>query len=590
MAYDLDGLYAQLKELENSALITVPEVQETVEVGLIDPKEGTFGWTVPTLDQEQVIPPNPRIGQKTNEFINWTVGVVATQAVDLRLKFGIIPQSRRPVAEARIAGAAARLPGGRVVSPITQWNGGVTISGYPTVSSTADEITIDVGFACSTILDDPNLTPAVTKFVATINFLDHDPIDVDFFVLRPPVLGAGAFTIPALPMTIVYAPPQGKTAQNKQSYSDEETLTRTVSSSLTTSTTTKTAQAYSASDLFAKASAAIASVVAIVGTGGAAGAGASVVGALEELGEAVFGPIKQDNDSIADALGKAKTMVSNYASLVGQFEPSSSSSNQVEVTTTDDHSVTLSFSSLNEYESEQGLGPGDGDRIVYMSNVRVVWMAIGGEVNIVILGYDGIGANGAHDLLAELRSLQAGGTPTIGLDETTIAYLLGVDALVAHPRSGRRPAGGDVAVHLGPPVIRPPRFIPAVPPGRHGTGTGTGGDNFLAAYDTTVDQSETTTTTTTTVTDVKPSWIPVLFGLADNQETTTTTTLTTSQTTDNRTDDKTSCQVTLYSTGLDDPYDVKLFYDNTFGTYVILDASSPLLQGGAGVEEVALAD
>lgn len=588
MAFDLDGLYAQLKELENSGLLTVPQVQETVEVGLIDPKEGTFGWTVPTLDQEQVVPPNPAIGQKTNQFINWTVGVVATQAVDLRLKFGVIPQPRRPVVEGRAAEARVRVPGGGVVSPISEWNGGVTISGYPTVSSTADEITIDVGFACSTIVDDPYLTPAVTKFVATINFLDHDPVDVDFFVLRPPVLGVGAFTIPALPMTIVYAPPQGKTAQNKQSYSDEETLTRTVTSSLTTSTTTKTVQAYSPSDLFAKASAAIASVVAIVGTGGAGAAGPSVVGALEQLGEAVFGPIKSENDSVAAALGQAKTMVSSYASLIGQFQPSSSSSNQVEVTTEDDHSVTLSFSSLNEYESEQGLGPGVGDRIVYMRDVRVVWMAVGGEVNIVILGYNGIGANGAHDLLAEQQSLQAGGTPSLGLDETTIAYLLGVDPLAAPAGSGRRHVGGGVRVHLGPPVIGPPRFIPAAPPGRNGSGTGTDGDTFRAEYDTTVDEVETTTNTTTTVTDVKPSWIPVLFGLADNEETTTTTTLTTSQSTDNRKDDKVSCQVTLYSSGEDDPYDVKLFYDRTFGTYVILDADSPLLEGGAGIEEIAV--
>ena len=585
MAFDLDGLYSQLKELENSDLLAVPQVQDTVEVGVIDPKTGSFTWRVPTLDQQQVIPPNPAIGQKTNQFVNWTVGVVATQAVDLRLKFGVVPQPRQPVVEtARVAGV------GGVVSPLSEWNGGVTVSGYPTVSSTADEITIDVGFACSAIVaDDPDLTPAITKFVATINFLDHDPVDLYFFVLRPPVLGAGAFTIPALPMTIVYAPPQGKTAQNTQSYSDQETLTRTVSSSLTTGTSTKTVQAYSASDLFEKASAAIASVVAIVGTGGTAAGGASVVGALGELSQAVFGPIKSENDSVAAALGQAKTMVSNYFGLINQFAPSSSSSDQVQVTTEDDHSVTLSFSSLNEYESEQGLGPGVGDRIVYMRNVRVVWVAIAGEVNIVILGYDGIGANGVHDLLAEQVLLQSGGTASLGLDEETIAYLLGVDPLVAHATTGRRPVAGAARIHLGPPVIGPPRFVPASPPGRNGTGTGPGGDSFVATFDTTVDDTHKTTRTTTTVTDVKPSWIPVLFGLADNQETTTTTTFTTTQATDDKKEDKVSCQVTLYSTGVDDPYDVKLFYDNTFGTYVILDTDSPLLQGSAGVKEVAVA-
>jgi hypothetical protein len=576
MAFDADAAYAQIKQLENSGQIALPVVQETVEIGIVDPKEGTFGWTVPTLVQTLLVPPHGEV--RTNTYINTTVGVLATKAVDLRLKFGVIPQSRRPVVEERrVARAAARAPVGGAVGPLTEWNGGVTISGYPTVSSTADEITIDVGGDCSTIIqDDPNLTPAVTRFLATITFLDHDPIDVSFFVLRPPVLGTGAFTIPALPMTIVYAPPQGKAAQNKQSYSDTATLTRTVTSALTTTTSTKTAQAYSASDLIGKASAAIASVVAVVGTGGTAG-GATVVGALEQLGQAVFGPIKSENDSTAAALGQAKDELANVANVLAGFQPSTTSSDQVDVKTEDDHSVTLTFSSLSQYESEQGLGPGLGDRIVYMSNVKVVWMVIGGEVDIVILGYDGVAAQGVKDLLEEQQSLANGGTPNFGLDETTIKYLIGLDPLVAP--SGPLHIATGAAIHPGPPVVGPPRFVPADPKGRQGTGTGPDGDIFEASFDTTTEQIETTTHTQTAVTDVKPAWIPVLFGVDENQETTTTTTYTTSETTDSKSEDKVTCTITLFSEGVDDPYDVKIFYDRTFGTYAILDASSPLLQG-----------
>ena len=578
MAFDVEAAYAQLKKLESSSLIDVPETQETIEVGVIDPKQGTFDWAVPTVTQTIRVAPPPGT-HKPQPPIELIVGVVSTKAVDLRLRFAVVPLRRRPVATQ--LRTVVSLSGGVVGDPF-EWNGGVTVSGFPTVSSTANEITIDLGHVYSTIMQTTSTTPPIARIDAMINFLDYEAIPVHLFVLRPPVLGVGAFTMPALPMTIVYAPPQGKTAQNTQTYSHSQVLTRTLTTSLTTATSTQTAQAYSASDLIAKASAAIAAVVAIVGTGGAAASGPTVVGALEQLGAAVFGPIEKDNDSIADALGKAKDELSNLATVLGGFVPPTTAEQQVGVTTEDDHSVTLTSSSLEQFGSEQRLGPGLGDRIVYLKNVRVVWMAVGGNVDIVVLGYQGIGANGVQDLVQEQQALAGGAAPTLGLDETTISYLLAVDPL--HRRPSHRPVAPPVVV-TGPPVVGPPRYVPATPPGRSGTGTSAAGDVFEASFATTTDQSHTVTRARSTVTDVKPAWIPVLFGLADNQETTTVTTFTTATTTDARSEDKLTSTVTLVSTGLDDPYDVKIFYDNTFGTYAILDAGSPLLRGGPTTAE-----
>ena len=139
-------------------------------------------------------------------------------------------------------------------------------------------------------------------------------------------------------------------------------------------------------------------------------------------------------------------------------------------------------------------------------------------------------------------------------------------------------------------MISRPRYVAAEPPGRAGTGTGPDGDVFEASYDTATDDAQTTTYTHTTITDVKPGWIDVLVGAEDNVETTTTTTLTTTQTTDNRSDDKVTTTITLFSQGNNDPYDVKIFYDRTFGTYLIIDADSPLLKGvGVSKEVPALA-
>lgn len=581
MAFDLDAAYAQLKALENSGQITIPEPRETIQIGIVDPAAGTFSWSVPTIVQTLVIPPQPPA--KTNTIVNTTVGVVATTAADLRLRFAVIPQQRPVEVAARRVRGGAGVDVGSVISEL--WNGGVTISGYPTISSSANEITVDVGHDCSTILPDaPNLVPAVTRFDATINFPGHPSIDVSFFALRPPVLGMGAFTLPALPMTIVYAPPQGETKQNKVAYSDAQTLTRTITSSLSTTTSTKTAEAYSPLDLLAKATAAIAAVAAVVGTGGAA-AGPTVVGALEQLGEAVFGPIKSENDSIAGAVGQAKDELTAFGGILQGIPPSTSSSDTVSITTEDDHSVSLSVSDLSQYEAKAGLGPGVGDRIVFLNTVRVVWMAIQGEVDLVILGYDKVTAAAVDDLQADLQALAGGGRSALGLDADTIKYLLGIDPLVQSTGGiGHLPIGPGV--HFGPPVIGRPRFVPAMPPGRSGTGTGPDGDIFAAAFDTTTDDVDTTTYSHTTIADVKPGWLDVIFG-ADDVETTTTTTFTSTQTTDNKSDDKVTTTITLFSEGDTDPYDVKIFYDCTFGTYVVLDADSPLLQGVSVAKEVA---
>jgi len=574
MGSNVVDAYAQIKNLENTGQITLPEPQDTVEVGTIDPRAGTFTWSVPTIVQTTTVPPVPP--QKTNTFINVTVVVVATKAVDLRLKFAVIPQRlvNHPVAiSERITTAAATVTPVGVGDPFAgETNGGVTITEFPTVSSAADQITVDVGLVCSAVLPDEAITsPPVSNFGVTINIPGHDPITARFFILRPPVVGIGVFTIPALPMTIVYAPPQGKLLKNTATYSDTETLTRTVSSSITTTRSTKTAQAYSVGDLIGKVASAIGTVAAVVGTGGAGAAGgASVAGALAQLGAALFGPIKEENDSTADGTKQIQNELSLVSNILTAVD-SSTTSDAGTVAAQNDHSLTLTLSSMSQYGSESALGPGAGDRIVYLSNVKVVWMAVNGEVGINILGFDGIGANAVQDLLREQHSLANGGQPTLGLDARAIKSLLSQDPLV--------PTKISVAGHLGPPLVGPPRFVPARIHERHGSGTGPGGAVIQESFDSATEDKQTTTSSQTTITDAKPGWVSVVFG-GENVETTTTTTFTMSQSTDNKMDDKVTSTITLYSAGGDDPYDVKIFYDRTFGTYAILNSDSPLLKGG----------
>jgi hypothetical protein len=132
---------------------------------------------------------------------------------------------------------------------------------------------------------------------------------------------------------------------------------------------------------------------------------------------------------------------------------------------------------------------------------------------------------------------------------------------------------------FGPPLVGPPRFIPADPPGRKGSGTGPQGDVVQVTFDTTSETKNITTNSTTKITDMKPGWAAVLFGADDNQETTTTATFTMTNTTDDKSEDKITSTITFFSQGVDDPYDVKMFYDCTFGTYIVLNSDSPALQG-----------
>jgi len=634
MGINYTDAYQQIKKLENSGQLTLPEPQETIEIGTIDPAAGTFTWSVPTVVQTIVIPPppdpqpqgtGPSLGAvdpttpfianidgggntglggdglhyhlptdgipPINQIINLTVGVVATKAVDLRLKFAVIPQHSQPVAVAEAvhppptAGSAPTTTAavhGAGLAGIDgllagDTNGGVTISGYPTVSSQANEITLDIGLECSQALQTNLTTPPVSRLGATINIPGHDPIFVWFFVLRPPVVGIGAFTIPALPMAIVYAPPQTQQRKNVAVYAETDTHTRTVTSSITQGTTTKTVQAYSATDMIGKVAGAISAVVAVVGSGGAA-SGPSVAGALAELGAALFGKAKDDTASTADAAKQISSDLTLVTDIVNSIDSSPPPSDASVTTNESDHSLTISLSTMSQYQSAAGLDPGLGDRIIYLTNVKVVWMAVNGEVGIVVLGYSGTATNAVQDLVEERQRLKQGQNATLGLSLAAVNSLLAQDPMA--------PPANPILANVGrPPAIAPPRYIPADPQERSGTSTGSSGDQFSITFDSTTEDKHVTTTSQVHVEDTKPGWLAVLFGTDDNVETTTTTTFNMSHTVDTKDEVKLTCTVTFFSTGLDDKYDSKNFYDCTFGTYAYVSPDSPFLRGVTGVME-----
>jgi hypothetical protein len=651
------SIYNQLKNLENSNQLTFPIPQAIVEVGTIDSTLGTFTYSVPTLVQTVVIAPrndggndgeNPGLpgnpaagtgpgpivliakngpggalgnqatlpdqnfdGPRTNTVVTTTVGVVVTNTVDLVLKFNIESLTGTAViVEKTTAGigrtaevtqdTATSKPAVPPAAPGTSLPA-ITVtdsdSQFPTISSTATEILVDFGMACSVSLaqEAPNMDPAVSTFGLTIKIPGRPDLGVELIVARPPVLGMGAFTVPAFPMTIVYAPPQGKLAKNTATYSDTTTVARALATSINTSTSSKTVQAYSVSDIVGQVASALVAASALIGTGGAAGAAvatgsssgtnalsailsglAAVTGVTSAAtggGSSTSAGAATSDPSFADNLKSLGNQLSAVNGVFGAFEGSFTPGGSDTLTTETDNTITVTLADTSMFSAVAGLGPGVGDRIVYISDLKLMWTAINGQVGISVLGFDSIARFAVQQLLQELTLLnngQAAGSTDSKLDAATINTLLKLDPFTAPPPPRNL---------VEPPVIGSPRFVPCPQqPTATGGDTGSSPDTFVVSYDFATDDKTSTTDVSSTITDTKPGWVAVLYG-APNEDDTTTLVNTNNQSVDKRSDEKTTSTVTFVSAGEGDSYDVKFFYDRTFQTLLYVDADSPLLLG-----------
>lgn len=274
----------------------------------------------------------------------------------------------------------------------------------------------------------------------------------------------------------------------------------------------------------------------------------------------------------ADALKDFGAAAKALSDILTAFGDQTVSSGQTTVTTETDNTITLSDTESDTLGSEQAAGPGVGDRFIYLSNVRAIWLNLHGDVGLSILGFKSVVAYPASALTADLQSLNGGGTATYtGLDLQTIQLLLELDPYYL---LGKRVGG----IINGQPLVGPPRFTPADPVERQGSGTLATGDVFSWANETINETKTVSNNATTSVTDVKPGWMDVIFG-ADNTDTTTTLTITNGATTDDKSDETITNTITMVSQDQNDPYDIQIYYDHLFGTIVPIPTGSPVLQG-----------
>jgi hypothetical protein len=195
---------------------------------------------------------------------------------------------------------------------------------------------------------------------------------------RPKVVGAGVFTIPALPIGIAYEPPQDPGKLNNNRYTRVTSTATTLSSSFQTSLSKTVPQETSRE---------------------------AYVNLVSGVGAAVPGPAGSALSSIAKIVGQTQSDLTTV-----QVSGSSTSLN---VQLVDGHSCTTG----------DHIGPGGGDKIVYLKNAHVVWLDDGKQTYLALLGSDG----GVSSCVS-VNSLKNG---TSVFDAATAQTLLSVDPLAS---------------------------------------------------------------------------------------------------------------------------------------------------------------
>ncbi len=287
----------------------------------------------------------------------------------------------------------------------------VTANGRPRAAN-SDSITVDVGAA--------NLVQWKVQ-VGGLSYADT------LVIKRPPIIGAGAFTLPALPLVVIYAPPVDQSGRNRATYSTTQATGTTIGMSFSREgSTTRPSDPSRFSEVNDMRAGMTRLATAIKFASSAIPNAAVIAGGLEK---------------IAGALGEA------------------SANQEVGTKVVNETSLEITDKVRDTYFTVPGKGPGEGDIIVYLRNARMVWLAENGVVTLSLLGQESVDNPSAADLLADMRETDPSRRRT-GLDTETIRALLRLDPFVEATRERQLPV-------LSPARSLVPRRLPDIglPPG-----------------------------------------------------------------------------------------------------------------------------
>ncbi|MBL8949716.1 MAG: hypothetical protein JNK82_02995 [Myxococcaceae bacterium] len=331
-------------------------------------------------------------------------------------------------------------------------------------------------------------------------------------IARPAVNGMGAFTIAALPLTILYEPPQNAAQTNSAStsFANEQTVVNTLSSGSSTSRQPKWAEGEVAKQL-----------------------GVKLAGKFPPTA-AAYGVLQ----GIVAAWGSVTTTVTNDSEV------------------TSEELLLVKVSESQAITTSAHLGPGRGDTIVYYRDARVAWGMDAGRVSLTLIDHGPLQMFSAETLKADLAALNAGATATAsGLDADTLRELLVLDPL----------SGFSNSPHL------PPLFggvsLPASRFTKKSTVTINAAMYTLAmSHNVTTTDTLSQTITSTTVKDFHPGWL-TLIGVGQNQAGKVTTRVTLGASRSVTLSQTKSATLSLAAAAAE-TYSVDVFYDNIMGTFL----------------------
>src|SRR5581483_2645220 len=259
------------------------------------------------------------------------------------------------------------------------------VLGHPDVHAASGQDFVTLNVAQAGVIERFILTCGAKRFTS------QGPIEI-----QHQLVGVGVFTIPALPLSIVYAPPVDQSKKNTASwsFSNASGVNFTVGTSQTSSTQTPDPQFNTPAGL-----------ASAIGTAGKGLFLPENSGTLKEIG-GVLGVISGVISMIPEIFGQTK--------VTTQIGTTSSSQHVLSLTVTDQQKVITSAKSG---------GPGSADMLYYLVNARLCWFLNGNSLQLALLGSDGPAAMSAGTLKSQ-------GTRS-GLNTATSQSLLALDPFVA---------------------------------------------------------------------------------------------------------------------------------------------------------------
>lgn len=504
----LSTLYNSIKAQE--ANFPLPNTTQTITVGTVDVGDISGGsiqfyFSVPTYTNGQKYTA-PNYNYDPNDDLVKVLhgptqgGVITiTNILHLNIRFEISSWSNLPATSLTIM----------LGNQSKTVEKGSTEVIFPDVTDKIPKISISVRGA----------TNIFHKSIGSLGVPGLLPLKIDWNIV-----GAGAITIPVIPVSIVYAPVVDAQKKNQASTAKSITKGNTTSISFSTqnSTNVPIPSSFQTSVDMQKGMAQLGSVLSKI------------------------------PNPYTQAIGAALTTISS-----GMGSSTATQNNSTTVSSA--HTVSISNSeSINQTAFASQGGPGEGDIISYYYNARVVWYSDNGTMRLAILGYDGF----AHPTAGQLRKLliklknSPHGTkdPEWHLDSNSVSSLLNLDPFVANNANA---------------VLEPPRFV-NISNGIVDIGGGELDLSFTHAI--TVTDINTITKTTTTIENDNAGFLSFLgVGVTDTK--TMQSQISQSSSAQTSVGETFTQTYKLYGNG-NEHYQCEIYFDVVFGAFAFRDVPS----------------